>query len=172
MHETNKDVPSKHPRNSSLKVIVYWALYVLSDWLCTSFCMLHCRCSLFSAVSAEIVETGTTLICACIALSALSITQLFFTLVRLFYKVVWSDDWICFGIFSPSRHPTDTQYLFFTILCFFTLGRNLARQLIFISNRLLGAQMLTCCCGCCVQIFIRKTILWISTDWSLAQEGR
>ncbi len=101
-----------------------------------------------------------------------SIAQPFFSPLHLFYKVVWSDDWICSGIFSPSRRPTDTQYYFFSVLCFSTLVQDLERRLIFISNWALAAQTLKRCCGHWIKSFIRKPILWISTDWSVAQEGR
>lgn len=100
-------VPSKRPIETAhcimcsvLEHVLHFACYIveatfISESFQSSICLYRndTHFCLYSSVSFSIIQS-------------------LFTLVRLFYKVVWSDDWICYGIFSPSRRPTDTQYLF------------------------------------------------------------
>lgn len=64
--------------------------------------MCHSSCC---RLSSEMLNSGTFICTHGMLFQCLCSTQPVLSLVCLFYKVVWSDDWICHGIFSPSRRP-------------------------------------------------------------------
>lgn len=78
------------------------------DWSSCFCCVCHsvdacvmscCRTSF------EMLNWGMIICTHGMLFQCLCSTRTVISQVCLFYKVVWSDDWICHSIFSPSRRP-------------------------------------------------------------------